>query len=267
MSWFAYVSAWTLGLAGAVLALADDPDVRFWLLVAVGLAYLAVLVLGSARPQWGFYLPSLNRGPAQAGTVALTFDDGPDPEVTPGLLDLLRQEDIQAAFFFVAEAAAKHPALVRRAAGDGHVIGNHSFSHRATWPLGRLRGIQSEWERANQVFFRLLRRTPRLLRLPFGVSRPGLARVLKALNLTSIGWDVRGLEGVHRDPQKIAQSVAAQARNGSIILLHECYYKSKNFGPAVLETACLTIRLLRERGFTFSRLDRLLELPAYAEET
>ncbi|NTV52670.1 MAG: polysaccharide deacetylase family protein [Candidatus Firestonebacteria bacterium] len=267
MSWFFYTTLWALSLAGTTWVLADNLPTRLVFLLALLCLYLITLALGSAYPRMNFYFASVCRGPADQGWVSLTFDDGPDPKVTPELLQILKDEGVKAAFFMVGRAAEAHPALVKRVEADGHLIGNHMFDHQAGWPFRPAFAIRQELARANELLAKLIGNRPRFVRMPFSISRPGLVRTFRKLNLTPVGWDVRGLEGVYREPARIAEHVANEARNGSVILLHECYYRTLDFGPErVVETVRLVIARLRERGFVFKRLDEMLELEGYIHE-
>ncbi|MDG4554759.1 MAG: polysaccharide deacetylase family protein, partial [Candidatus Competibacter sp.] len=108
---------------GLTLALVDASLGRTWLLTGLAGFYIVLLAVGALVPCLDFYLRAVCRGPADQPWVALTFDDGPDPAVTPLLLELLRRERIRAVFFYVGEAARLYPALVAQAAADGHLIG------------------------------------------------------------------------------------------------------------------------------------------------
>lgn len=251
--------------AGLILMLVRTGSYQTCLLAGLGAGYVALLAAGSLLPGLDFYLHAARRGPADRPWVALTFDDGPDPATTLQLLDLLRCERIPAAFFFVGEAARRYPDLVARAAADGHLIGNHSDRHGYGWTVSSAERLFAEFAAASRTLAGILGQPPRFVRTPAGVSRPHLAEALQQLQLCNVAWDVRGLEGVYRDPGRIAARVARRARNGSIILLHELYYGTLCFKPRqALTTAQLTIGRLRERGFHFVRLDRLLEQPDYA---
>jgi peptidoglycan/xylan/chitin deacetylase (PgdA/CDA1 family) len=267
MSWFAYTTLWTLSLAGTTWVLAEDPLTRLLLLIGLFLIYIGVLALGSAFPQMNFYFTSLNRGPADQGCVALTFDDGPDPKVMPKLLALLEKEEVEVTFFMIGQAAEANPALVKRAESKGHLIANHSYYHSSTWPFQFVFAIRDELARASEILAKLIGNKPKYVRMPFSVGRPGLNRAFRKLKLTPVGWDVRGLEGLYRDPKLIAEHVAKEARNGSVILLHECYYRTADFGPdRVVETVRQVIAKLRERGFKFQRLDDMFETEGYNNE-
>ncbi len=245
---------------GLILILIDSDWCQARALMSLGGCYVVLLAVGSLAPRLDFYLRAARRGPAGRPWVALTFDDGPDPAITPLLLELLRRERISAAFFFVGEAARRYPDLVARTAADGHLIGNHSERHGYGWTVSSTERLFAEFAAANQTLADILGQPPRFARTPAGVSRPHLADVLRRLQLRNVAWDVRGLEGFYRDPERIATRVARRARNGSIILLHELYYGMPCFEPRrTLATVQLTINQLRARGFHFVRLDRLLE--------
>jgi len=260
MSRFAWSTVGVLVALGLILALVKSSSHQAGAVMSLGGGYVVLLAAGSLTPRLDFYLRAARRGPTDRPGVALTFDDGPDPATTPLLLELLRRERIPAAFFFVGEAARRYPALVAQAAADGHLIGNHSDRHGYGWTVSSTERLFTEFATANQTLADILGQPPRFVRTPAGVSRPHLADVLQRLQLRNVAWDVRGLEGLYRDPERIAARIVRRARNGSILLLHELYYGMPRFEPQrVLTTAQLTIHRLRARGFHFVRLDRLLE--------
>ncbi len=260
MSRFAWSTVCAVVALGLILMLVEAGSCRIQLLAGLIGCYVALLAVGSMAPSLNFYLHAARRGPTDRSWVALTFDDGPDPATTPLLLEWLRRERITAAFFFVGKAARRYPALVAQAAADGHLIGNHSDRHGYDWAFASTERLFAEFADANRTLTAILGQAPRFARTPAGVSRPNLGDVLRQLHLRNVAWDVRGLESLYRDPERIAARIARRARNGSIILLHELYYGVRRFEPQqVLTTAQLTVERLRVRGFWFVRLDRLLE--------
>lgn len=263
LSRFAWSTACAIVALGLGLALTKTGLGRVQLLLGLGGCYIALLAVGSLVPGLDFYLRAARRGAVDRPWVALTFDDGPDPDTTPLLLDLLRRKRVSAAFFFVGESARRYPALVAQAVADGHLIGNHSDRHGYDWTIGSTERLFTEFANANHTLTAIVGEAPRFVRTPAGVSRPKLAGVLQRLNLRNVAWDVRGLEGLYRDPERIAARIARRTRNGSIILLHERYYGVRRFDPQQVVTAAQrTVERLRERGFEFVRLDRLLERSA-----
>lgn len=136
-------------------------------LLAAGL-----LVWGSASVHASFYLSMRCRAEGAGHRVALTFDDGPDPERTPAVLDLLAQRGVRATFFLVGERAETHPELVRRMVAEGHVVGNHSHTHAGLFPLSSLRNTEEELHRTTESLTRITGLRPRLFRPPLRGNEP-----------------------------------------------------------------------------------------------
>jgi peptidoglycan/xylan/chitin deacetylase (PgdA/CDA1 family) len=247
----------TLVLAFALITGTTARIAIFAFLVA---GYAAFLVSGSLLPGMNFYLRSVSRVPAAGRRVALTFDDGPHAKVSPALLDFLQAQHVPATFFYIGQAMAGRTDLVRRADAEGHLLGNHTFSHSPYWGFLRTAGLQHEIEQANHTFLEIIGKTPRFFRPPFSVTRPGLQAVLKRLRMVCVVWDVRGLEGPsQQDPEKISRRILDRIRDGSIVLLHEGYFQKQEFTPdQVIETVRRVVTGLRARGYALVRLDQLL---------
>jgi peptidoglycan/xylan/chitin deacetylase (PgdA/CDA1 family) len=180
--------------------------------------------------------------------VALTFDDGPDPEYTPKLLDLLREKDVKATFFVVGKRADQYPEIVRRTWAEGHLVGNHTWSH---YPLfcflmpGRLR---AEIERGTESVRRSCGSPPRFFRSPVGLRHPLLAPYLENAGLEYISWSIRTLDTFTANSSVLAQRILSRAASGDIILLHDRLPRGTD---AMLQALPQVIDELRERGFDF----------------
>ncbi len=167
------------------------------------------------------------RGGHPAGKVALTFDDGPDDAWTPPILDILSARKLHAAFFLIGENAQAHPALVRREIADGHLIGNHTFMHPEMSLVSPLR-FDLELNATERLLEWLSGVHPRLMRPPYysdgSLDEPAQAEVIAraaAANYLVLGLDIDPEDFSQRDPQEIAKRVLAQAKDGSVILLHD----------------------------------------------
>ena len=167
------------------------------------------------------------RGGKPKGKVVLTFDDGPDPVWTPRILDLLKARGIHAAFFLIGENAQARPALVRREVAEGHLIGNHSTTHP---DLARVSPLRMELEL--NVTERLLEwvsgARPRLFRPPFhsdqSLDEAANAQVIaraSRMGYLTLGQDIDPEDYAQGDPREIAGRALAQARAGSVVLLHD----------------------------------------------
>jgi peptidoglycan-N-acetylglucosamine deacetylase len=209
--------------AVAVAAVAAAPARWSWSLAAIVLNH-AVLTAVGLWPRSCALGANLVRLPASAaarGEVALTIDDGPDPEVTPAVLDLLDAAGARATFFCIAERAARHPQLVREIVRRGHGVENHSHVHRHNFSLLGPQGFASEIQTAQALLADIAGEPPRFFRAPAGLRNPFLAPVLHRLGLTLASWTRRGFDTRERDAQRVLQRLTRKLAPGDILLLHD----------------------------------------------
>jgi len=175
-------------------------------------------------------------------TVYLTFDDGPIPEVTPWVLDLLDQHSIKATFFCVGDNVRKYPGIYQQLLERGHKTGNHTFNHVQGWKH-RTRFLLENSAKAAELI------DSRLLRPPHGHMRVAQNYALQKAGYTVVMWDV-----VTRDysrfmtPQQVLQNVKKYTRDGSIIVFHDSLKAEKNMKYALPRA----IEWLQEQGYTFA---------------
>jgi peptidoglycan/xylan/chitin deacetylase (PgdA/CDA1 family) len=193
----------------------------------VVLALLANHLLLTALGLWpkshmaGANLVRLPEAAVRRHEVSLTFDDGPDPQVTPQVLDLLDRCGAKASFFLVAQRAAAYPALVRDIVRRGHSIENHSYSHShvfACYGLGKLR---REVETSQALVAKLTGRVPRFFRAPMGLRSPLLDPVLARAGLRHVAWTRRGYDTVSSDAGKVLRRLTRGLSAGDVLLLHD----------------------------------------------
>jgi peptidoglycan-N-acetylglucosamine deacetylase len=160
------------------------------------------------------------RGPGEARRMALTFDDGPDPEWTPRVVEILAAAGVRATFFLVGERAARAAALVRALASAGHEIANHSWSHRSAWLAGPRRTNQ-EIGRAHAVLADLSGRAPRHFRPPWGMVNAAMFPALRRWSERCVFWSIQP-EGLRpQPPTRQTAHVLARAHPGAIVDLHD----------------------------------------------
>lgn len=242
----------TAGLhAGAILVLVAVPVHWGWPLLAIALNH-AVLTAVGLWPRSSALGENLVRLPAAAAArreVALTIDDGPDPEVTPAVLDLLDAADARATFFCIAERARRHPELVRELVRRGHSVQNHSHGHSHRFSLLGPRGFAREIEAAQAVLSGLTGEAPRFFRAPAGLRNPFLAPVLHRLGLTLASWTRRGYDTRERDPQRVLQRLTHGLAAGDILLVHDGNCARDAQGrPVVLAVLPVLLAALRRQG-------------------
>lgn len=182
--------------------------------------------------------PLVTRFDTREREVWLTIDDGPAPEETPRLLELLDRHGAKATFFVIGERAAKNPDLVRRLLEAGHTLGNHTATHPQAWfwalTKNRLRSEIEGWfdrvESATQQGW--VRDHTLLFRSPVGMKPPGLHPVLSEFGLKLIGWSARGRDGVdHCDVGAALARIVKNIAPGAIVVIHE----SRGHAPELLE--------------------------------
>lgn len=183
-----------------------------------------------------------------ARCVALTFDDGPDPVYTPKLLDLLREKDVKATFFVVGKRADQYPEIVRRAWAEGHLVGNHTWSHYPLFCFLMPRRLRAEIERGTESVRRSCGSPPRFFRSPVGLRHPLLALYLENAGLEYISWTIRTLDTFNANSSVLARRILSRAGSGDIILLHDHLPRGTD---AMLQALPRVIDELRERGFEF----------------
>lgn len=225
---------------------------------AVGWA-LAAGALAWTGYGWGAQLliaNALRRGPAGRRRVALTFDDGPDPEATPRLLRLLEVRRLRATFFLVGARAERHPGLVRELVAAGHEVGNHTWRHRNAWFLTPAETAR-EIERGSDILAALTGEAPRYLRPPWGIVNLVTLRTARRLGQRLVLWSIQP-EGLRpRPPDEQVRHVLARLHDGAILDLHDA--EGVRGAPARLLTALpRLLDGLEARGYAPVSLGALL---------
>lgn len=219
-------------------------------------AGLILLVRGSSRVCSGMYVKAYCMADTSEKIVALTFDDGPHPVHTPLVLDILKEKNIRAAFFVKGRAAAMHPEILKRIDEEGHILGNHSWSHSFWFDFFSFRRMRKDLETTNILIEEITGRIPRFFRPPYGVTNPPLARAIMETGMITIGWNIRSLDTLKGDPEKILSRISSSLSPGSIILMHD----NLPAGNVILGRV---IDEVKKNGYTFVRADKLLNMEAY----
>jgi peptidoglycan/xylan/chitin deacetylase (PgdA/CDA1 family) len=247
--WPAYVKAslaWHVGAGVAAIAL---PGAWPWALGAVA-ANHAVLTAGGLWPRSRWLGSNWTRlpDPARArGEIALTIDDGPDPAVTPALLDLLDRHGVQATFFCIGRQARAHRPLCREIVARGHSVQNHSDRHSHAFSLLGPHAMAREIAAAQATLAEITGVAPRYFRAPAGLRNPFLAPVLQRLDLQLVSWTRRAFDTVRRDPAAMLARLGAGLGGGDILLAHDGH-AARTEGGAAIVLAVLPDLLARIRA-------------------
>lgn len=211
----------------------------------------ALLALFGLWPRSEVLGPTLVRLPPgkREGRVALTFDDGPDPDVTPEVLDLLDRHGAKASFFVIGDRARAHPGLVREIVRRGHVVENHTMRHLPYFACLGPRAVRREVAEAQAVLAALAGRPPRFVRAPAGLRSPFIDPVLAGLGLQHASWARRGYDTRCADPARVLRRVLRGLLPGDVLLLHDGRSARMRSGsPVVLEVVPALLDALAARG-------------------
>jgi peptidoglycan-N-acetylglucosamine deacetylase len=224
--------------AGAAIVLLARLHLWPWVVGAVVADHLLLTAAGLwprsklLGPNWT-HLPA---GAAANSSVAITIDDGPDPQVTPRVLDLLEQHSAKATFFCIGELVEQHSSLAREIISRGHSIENHSQHHLHRFSVLGPSRLAAEITRAQDTIEAVTGERPRFFRAPAGLRSPFLEPVLARLGLRLASWTRRGFDTVNPDPAVVFERLTRGLRGGDILLLHDGHAAYTPAGiPVILE--------------------------------
>jgi peptidoglycan/xylan/chitin deacetylase (PgdA/CDA1 family) len=186
-------------------------------------------------------------------SIAITFDDGPDPELTPRLLDMLKERNVKATFFVVGKNVEEYPSIVARMAAEGHEVANHSWSHPSLTKLG-VESFRKQIENTNDAIAKAAGKRPVLMRPPYGATSATLNKRLKEqFGLKVILWSVDPLDWKYRNSNRVYNSILQNTRPGSIVLAHDIHATTVAAMPATLDA-------LLAKGFKFVTVSELISM-------
>ena len=190
---------------------------------------------------------ALTRQESVEKKIAITFDDGPHPYYTPQLLDGLKERGVTATFFLTGEGAEQNPEIVRRMYEEGHLIGNHTYSHLQ---LNESNGerFKQELIRTNEILAEITGEEVQYVRPPYGSWN---RQFEKELNMIPVLWTIDPLDWCSNNAACIAQKVCAKAEENAIILMHDQYKTSVTAALEIIDT-------LTAQGYEFVTVEEIL---------
>ena len=254
-----------LAHAAMALTLVLQPSAWRWVLAAFVANHLLLTAAG-LLPRSSWLGRNWTRLPAAAerrGEIALTIDDGPDPDVTPAVLDLLERLQIRATFFCIGEKARRHPALCRQIVERGHDVQNHSERHRHNFSMLGPRGYRRELQSAQASLAAVTGRQPQFFRAPAGLRNPFLGRELERMGLRLAAWTRRGYDTRSGDAAVVLRRLLPALRPGAILLMHDGNCARGAAGvPVILDVLPELARQASAAGLHFVTLSHALESEA-----
>lgn len=221
--------------------------------LAAGIAIAAATVHGAYYPNsFVFGRPVVSvRGDDRGRVAALTFDDGPNPDATPPILDALRERGVKATFFVLGRHADLWPDIVHRIAEEGHTIGNHGWHHRKLHVRGPSY-VRTDLTMGTESIERACGVRPRLFRAPHGFRSPWVSPIAASLGQRTVGWSRGVWDSARPGVDKIVRRTVDWTRPGSIMLLHDGDgYDTRGDRRQTAEAVPRILDELLKRGYGF----------------
>lgn len=222
---------------------------REWMVIGLEAALTLLLAFGykSAVPEridtWSGKVESS----IDEKKIAITFDDGPHPVYTEKLLDGLKERDVKATFFVLGEKVKEYPEIIERMQREGHIIGNHTYTH-IQLRSGNREKFRKELVMTNQAISEVTGQEVQYVRPPYGTWDKKLE---EELNMFPVLWNVDPNDWCTGNTDKVTRSIVNKARENSIILLHDCYQSS-------VDAALASIDILEDKGYEFVTVEEIL---------
>jgi peptidoglycan-N-acetylglucosamine deacetylase len=221
------------------------------ILTAISLYIFEKLAATSKYQIMGEYF---NQVETKEPVVALTYDDGPNPEYTNKLINLLDELEVKATFFTIGKEIKAHPQVIKQLVKSGHEVGNHSYSHqKMTWKTPKF--IAEEINKTDELLRELGVENEILFRAPFGFKRLTLPYILKQKKRKNILWSLDPKDYQESNPEIIAQRIIQNIKPGTIILLHD----GGGDRTATINATEIVINKLQARGYRFLTVSELLK--------
>jgi peptidoglycan/xylan/chitin deacetylase (PgdA/CDA1 family) len=189
-------------------------------------------------------------GTISGGKLYLTFDDGPNPNTTPELLEILKEESVPATFFLIGQQIARYKDLAVQMVQAGHQVGNHSYQHEFM-PGMPLRRIQEEVDSTNRLLDEITNnKAAKLFRPPYGILDNRTAQYVKEAGMSIVYWTIVPEDWQRVGAERIVERVTKNLSAGAVIVLHE----GSSIAEQTLTATRAIIKRAKERGFEFSHI-------------
>jgi peptidoglycan/xylan/chitin deacetylase (PgdA/CDA1 family) len=254
-------SRWSAAISWALALVLLAVDWHFSLVVLA--MYGVLCVAAPFIPRLGFFLPVTSRGCPGRKSVALTFDDGPDPLVTPAVLKMLKARQLQATFFVCGDKAVRYPHLIEALIAHGHTIANHGYHHD---PLIFFKGAGAIFKEIDetQQALRPFGVQPQVYRPPAGILAPSLRQPLNDIGLRVVNFSCRGFDRGNKRIRGLAARIIRRVQPGDIILLHDILPNEVNGLRIWLEQVRILLDGLSAKGLAVEPLEDLIGFPVMA---
>ncbi|KAF2511277.1 polysaccharide deacetylase family protein [Flavobacterium foetidum] len=230
--------------------------INFLWFLGIVLIWMGINAVGSSIISSNYHVKAYcnNRFETQK-KIAITFDDGPSI-YTLEVLDLLKKYNAKATFFCIGKNIEAHPEIIQKVIAEGHLVGNHSYSHSKFFDFYNEDKIREELVKADLLLEKFTPGKINFFRPPYGVTTPSIRRALKKTGHKVIGWNIRSLDGGTKNQDLILKRITKRVSPGGIVLLHDTALHS----VLVLEQF---LQFLQQHNYQVVSIEELLNLKAY----
>ena len=251
-----YPRIYFIGIVAIVLAAVISLAGPVYAVIPLGL-FITLCLASPFLPGWQMFLISVMQGDKDMNGVAITFDDGPAPETTTAILDMLNHHGIKATFFVIGEKAVLYPELIRNIIENGHAIGNHTMSHDVFIMLKSQARLEKEITGCQGVLADFNVQTL-VFRPPAGIVNPRLGPILSQLGLFCVMFSRRGKDFGNRRIDKISRNILKGVKGGDIIMLHDRAPGQNAPVSELIRQMEETIAGIGKKGLAFLPLEKLI---------
>ena len=228
----------------------------YWSIAILLFLYSLVLFYGCYFISSSFFIKTICKANTNKKEIALSFDDGPAQNYTPEILQVLKEYNIQAAFFCIGKHIEANKDLLKQVHEEGHIIGNHSYTHDKWFDLFSSAKMSAELAITDNLIKDIIGKKPKFFRPPYGVINPNVKKAIINGNYIPLGWSMRSYDTMIKDKEKLLNRVTRSIKPGDIFLFHDTCKTTLNILP-------IFIQHLQQKGFSIVRLDKLLDINAY----
>ena len=232
--------------------------IDFWWFVIIVSVWFVFNLIGSSLISSNYHVKAFCNNPSETEKkIALTFDDGPSP-YTLEVLDLLKKYNTKAVFFCIGKNIEMYPEIVKQIIAEGHLVGNHSYSHSPFFDFYNAKKITEEIQQTDTLLEKFTSKKINFFRPPYGVTTPSIRRALKITGHKVIGWNIRSLDGGTKNQNLIFNRIIKRISPGGIVLLHD----TASHSVLVLEQF---LQFLQNQNYQVVSVEELLNLKAYED--
>jgi len=228
-------------------------SISLWWLAVPIIIYHFFIIYGSSKIDSNFYIKAICKSETNDKIIAITFDDGPNAEFTPQILNVLEEYNAPATFFVIGKNIQGNEDLIQKIDQSGHIIGNHTFSHSFFIDFKSKSGFINELNQTADLIYKLTGKKIKWFRPPYGVTTPNLANAARSLHLDIIGWSIRSMDTTKDEADVIFKRIKEQMKPGAIILFHDTSLKT-------VDVLKQTLNFAKENGFKIVSAEELLKL-------